>query len=179
MGSNKKVLVFEIIGTLFIILLGGAFHFTYELSGKLAVVGAFSAVNESVWEHLKLAFWPSLLWLVIAYFPLRKLTNNYLTAKTIGTSMMVTIIPIVFYSYTSIVGESIFTIDITTFILAVVIGQVSSYLLFKKNVFSECVDKIAIVVLLAFAVAFVVFTFYPPHIAVFQDPISGGYGISV
>jgi glycerol uptake facilitator-like aquaporin len=56
MLPSKKVLIYEIVGTLFIIFLGSALHFTYELSGKLAIVGAFSAVNESVWEHLKLAF---------------------------------------------------------------------------------------------------------------------------
>lgn len=82
MLTSKKVLIYEIIGTAFIIFLGSAFHFTYELSGRLAVVGAFSAVNESVWEHLKLAFWPSLIWLLIEYLPIKKLTNNFFESKT-------------------------------------------------------------------------------------------------
>lgn len=82
MLTSKKVLIYEIIGTAFIIFLGSAFHFTYELSGRLAVVGAFSAVNESVWEHLKLSFWPSLIWLFIEYLPIKKLTNNFFESKT-------------------------------------------------------------------------------------------------
>jgi len=59
--TKRKVLVIEVIGTLFIIIQGSAFHFTYELSGNNPVVGSISAVNESVWEHLKLAFWPALI----------------------------------------------------------------------------------------------------------------------
>ncbi len=177
MLSNKKVLVYEIVGTIFIIFLGSALHFTYDLSGKLATVGAFSAVNESVWEHLKLAFWPSLIWLLIEYLPLRKLTNNFLTAKTVGTCIMVALIPIVFYSYTSIVGGSVFVIDITTFIVAVVLGQIASYALFKKNQFSRYSGTLALVILVALGIAFVVFTFYPPNLPIFQDPISKGYGI--
>ena len=177
MMTSKKVLVSEIVGTVFIIFLGSAFHFTYDLSGKLAIVGAFSAVNESVWEHLKLAFWPSLVWLLISYLPLRKLINNFFIAKTAGTFIMIVLIPIVFYLYTSITGESVFAIDIATFIVAVVLGQVVSYVLFKKNQFSINADKVALVILVVLGVVFIVFTFYPPHLPIFQDPISKGYGI--
>jgi hypothetical protein len=176
---SKKVLIYEIVGTLFIVFLGSAFHFTYELSGKLAIVGAFSAVNESVWEHLKLAFWPSLIWLLIEYMPLKKLANNFLTAKTMGTYLMVAIIPILFYLYTSITGSSILAIDITTFIVAVVLGQFLSYNLFKKNQFSRIADKVALVMLVVLGISFTVFTFYPPHLPIFQDPISRGYGIAL
>jgi hypothetical protein len=40
MLPSNKVLIYEVVGTLFIIFLGSAFHFTYEFSGRLAIVGA-------------------------------------------------------------------------------------------------------------------------------------------
>jgi len=178
MLPSKKVLVYEVVGTLFIIFLGSAFHFTYELSGRLAIVGAFSAVNESVWEHLKLAFWPSLIWLLIEYLLIRKFTNNFLISKTLGTCTMIALIPIVFYSYTSITGGSIFAIDIATFIVAVIFGQILSYTLFRKNQFARNADRIALFILVVFGIAFIVFTFYPPHLPIFQDPMTNGYGIA-
>lgn len=46
---------------IFISVLGVLLHFTYEWSGDNVVVGLFSAVNESTWEHLKLLFFPFLL----------------------------------------------------------------------------------------------------------------------
>jgi hypothetical protein len=177
MMSTKRVATYEIVGMLFIIFLGSALHFTYELSGKLTIVATFSAMNESVWEHLKLAFWPSLIWMLIEYVPLKKQTNNFLIAKTLGTYLMVVIIPIIFYSYTSITGKSIFAIDITSFIVAVVVGQIVSYKLLKKNQLPRITDKVAIVILVVLGIAFIVFTFYPPHLPIFQDPISRGYGI--
>jgi len=175
---SKKVLIYEIVGTVFIVFLGSAFHFTYELSGNVAIVGAFSAVNESVWEHLKLAFWPSLIWLLIEYLPLKKLTNNFLTAKTVGTYLIVVIIPIVFYSYTSITERSIFAVDITTFIVAVIAGEIISYNLLKKNQLPRIADKVALVILAVLGITFIIFTFYPPHLPIFQDPISRGYGMA-
>jgi uncharacterized membrane protein len=92
---------------------------------------------------------------------------------------MIALIPIVFYSYTSITGESIFAIDITTFIVAVIIGQIVSYTLFNKNQLSRNTDKVALIILVILGIAFIVFTFYPPHLPIFQDPISRGYGIAM
>jgi hypothetical protein len=62
LARSTKVLVLEIVGTVFIIFLGSALHFTYALSGNQPFIGFFSAVDEAVWEHLKLAFWPSLFY---------------------------------------------------------------------------------------------------------------------
>ena len=87
-------------------------------------------------------------------------------------------IPIEFYSYTTITGESIFVIDIATFIVAVMVGQIASCTLFMKKEFSKNTDKITPVMLIVLGIAFIVFTFYPPHIPIFQDPTSGGYGIA-
>jgi hypothetical protein len=177
MLQNNKIIVYEIIGTIFIIILGSALHFTYEISGKLSFVGAFSAVNESVWEHLKLAFFPSLVWMLIEYLPLKKQANNFFTAKMLGTYLMVTVIPIVFYSYTAFSGESIFAIDISTFIVAVIIGQILGYKLLTLQQLNQILNKIAIAAIIVLALAFIIFTFYPPNIEIFRDPGTGKYGI--
>jgi hypothetical protein len=177
MLPSKKVLIYEVVGTLCIIFLGSAFHFTYELSGKLAVVGAFSAVNESVWEHLKLPFWPSLLWMLIEINPLRKEVNNFFTAKAIGIIVMIGIIPTVFYAYT-VFTEEILAVDIATFIIAVIVGQIISCRLFKKGNPSKRTEIAAIIVIVLLAIIFVTFTFYPPHLSIFQDSNTGQYGIA-
>ena len=42
-------------------LAGSALHFVFDLLSGFAPVGIIAAVNESVWEHMKLAFWPMLV----------------------------------------------------------------------------------------------------------------------
>jgi hypothetical protein len=162
---------------LFITLLGGMLHFTFEWSGYNPVVGVFSAVNESVWEHLKLGFWPALLYMIIEYRRIRKDVNNFFVAKTVVAYAITAIIPSIFYSYTLFTGESIFVIDILSFIVAVIIGQYLSYRLLVHKQLSPSLEKIALAALLLLAIAFIVFTFIPPHLPPFQDPISGEYGI--
>lgn len=48
-------------GILFINLFGILLHFLYDFSGKVLIVGIFAPINESIWEHLKLGFYPIIL----------------------------------------------------------------------------------------------------------------------
>jgi hypothetical protein len=175
--KDRKLLALEITGTLFIIFLGTALHFTFDFSGRNPLVGTFSAVNESVWEHLKLPFWPALLWMLIEVYPLRKAVSNFFAAKAIGTIVMIVVIPAVFYAYTAFTEEML-AVDIATFMIAVVIGQIISCRLFKKGKPSRRTEMIAIIVIAFLAIIFVTFTFYPPHVSIFQDSNTGQYGIA-
>jgi hypothetical protein len=175
--KDRKVLMLEIIGTFFIIFLGTALHFTFALSGNNSLVGVFSAVNESVWEHLKLPFWPSLLWLLAIMYPLKRNVGNFFSAKAVGIILMLVIIPVVFYSYTAFT-EEILLVDIITFMIAVVIGQFVSYKLYKQSSGSMMFEIMAVAVITVLAVIFIIFTFYPPHLPLFMDSETGQYGIS-
>lgn len=169
--------VYELVGIVFIIVLGSMLHFTFEWSGHQPIVGVFSAVNESVWEHLKLGFWPALVYAAAEYSYLKESTNNFFFAKTAGIYFIPIIITVMFYSYTAVIRESLLFIDILTFILAVIIGQFSSYKLLTYRRLPEYLSKTSLVAIMLLAIAFVLLTFYPPHLPIFQDPITGEYGI--
>jgi hypothetical protein len=177
MVERRRVLCFELAGIVFIILFGSILHFTFEWSGGQAIVGVFSAVNESVWEHLKLGFWPAIVFALVEFKYLKKSTNNFLFAKTIGIYLIPIVIMVIFYSYTAFVGESILVIDILSFIIAVIVGQLLSYRLLTRKMLPYNLDRFSLFALLLLGLAFVLFTFYPPQLPMFQDPITGEYGI--
>lgn len=54
----KKLKCCTIIGIIFVLVLGTIFHFLYEWTENNFVVGLFAPINESVWEHMKLVFFP-------------------------------------------------------------------------------------------------------------------------
>ncbi len=56
--DKNKIRNYQIFSVIFTFILGTLLHFTYELSGGNLVVASFSAINESVWEHLKLLYFP-------------------------------------------------------------------------------------------------------------------------
>jgi len=177
MADRKQVLFFELVGIVFIIIFGSILHFTFEWSGGNAVVGVFSAVNESVWEHLKLGFWSAIVFALVEFKYLRKETNNFMFAKTIGVYLIPITIVVIFYSYTAIIGESVLVIDILSFVLAVVVGQLVSYRLLTGKRLPYNLDLVSLIALTLLGLAFVIFTFYPPQLGLFQDPITGGYGL--
>ncbi len=177
MADRKPVLFFELVGIVSIIIFGSILHFTFEWSGGNAVVGVFSAVNESVWEHLKLGFWPAIVFALVEFKYLRKETNNFMFAKTIGIYLIPITIVVIFYSYTAIIGESVLVIDILSFVLAVIVGQLVSYKLLTGKRLPYNLDLVSLIALTLLGLAFVIFTFYPPQLGLFQDPITGGYGL--
>lgn len=73
----RRLNIFLIIGAVFTIITGTLLHFVYEWSGESLFVGIFSPINESVWEHLKLLFFPMSVWILIGYFIFGK--NSKLT----------------------------------------------------------------------------------------------------
>jgi hypothetical protein len=176
--ERKSTFGYELAGIVFIVIVGSMLHFTFELSGHQPVVGVFSAVNESVWEHLKLGFWPALVWALFEYRSIRESTNNFFFAKTVGIYLIPIVIPILFYSYTAVIGESVLVIDILTFVVAVIVGQLVSYKLLTYAKLPDMLNKISLVALVLLGVAFVLFTFHPPHLSLFRDPVTGEYGIT-
>jgi len=142
--EKRRILFFELAGIIFIIVFGSILHFTFEWSGSQAVVGVFSAVNESVWEHLKLGFWPAVVFALIEFKYLKKATNNFLFAKTIGIYLIPVVIMVIFYSYSAIVGESILVIDILSFVIAVIVGQLVSYRLLTWKTLPYNLDRVSL-----------------------------------
>jgi hypothetical protein len=174
--ARNFILKLELVGVVFIVFVGSALHFTFELSGYNPLVGVFSAVNESVWEHLKLSFWPALLYAVIEYRYLNRKRGSFFPAKTVGIYLMPLIIVSSFYLYRAFSEENL-ALDILIFIVAVAIGQLASYKLMIWKGALKINTKISIIALILLASLFIIFTFYPPQLPIFQDPISGGYGI--
>jgi hypothetical protein len=96
------------------------------------VVAYFSAVNESTWEHLKMVFFPGLVFALIEYTYVREQVNNYLIAKTASLFVMPLVIVVGWYIYAPAVGRSIFRVDLVLFYIAVFIGQYISYKLLMR-----------------------------------------------
>lgn len=174
---KKTILRWELGGILFIVVLGSLLHFLFEWSGNWPPMGAIAAVNESAWEHLKLAFWPALVYAALEYGRFGKSANNFFLAKTAGIYLMPITIVVLFYSYKAILGYGLLIADIMIFVVAVIVGQLVSYRLLVASPLPKNVNRLAPIALVVLAILFVLFTFYPPHVPLFRDFVTGGYGI--
>ena len=168
--EKKKIIKSQIIVTIIAIILGTIFHFVYGFSGENKIIGLFVPVNESVWEHLKLAFFPMLILAIIEYFYLGKKVNNYIEAKTIGIFTSIFFIVVFYYTYTGIIGTNFLTIDILTFIISIILGEYIAYKLMNIEEQSNKTSKIlsAFIIIVLFT-SFLVFTYKAPKVNLFKD----------
>ncbi len=169
----KKATIYNVI---FTIALGILLHFTYAWSNNNNFVGLFSAVNESVWEHLKILFVPMLLTTIFNCFYFKKIIPNYLCTKTKGIFIALIFIIIAHYTYSGIIGNHFAIIDIIIFILAAILGEFYTYKKIKTS--SLCNNKLALISLFVVSFLFILFTFKTPHIGIFKDPKTNTYGIN-
>ncbi len=174
---KRSVLKWELIGIAVISVLGSALHFAFELAGEWPPVGVIAAVNESVFEHLKLTFWPTLLYAVVTYRLLRQDTHNFLTAKTAAVYVMPVTIIVLFYGYTILTGIESFIVDILIFIVAVAVGQLTSYRILVTKQLPPWLKWLSLALLVVLAFIYALFTFYTPHMTFFMDSVTGTYGI--
>jgi len=174
---KRPILKWELVGIAIISSVGALLHFVFEWSGQLPPIGVFAAVNESVFEHLKLTYWPALLYAAIEYRLVRNSANNFLVAKTAGVYVMPAVIMALFYGYTAATGTENLIADIMIFIGAVALGQLTSYRILTRPRLRNSYHISALVGIISLGVIYAVFTFRPPQLPMFLDPITGTYGI--
>lgn len=176
--KKNKLLLAQISAVVISLILGTLLHFTYQWSGENAIIGSFSAVNESIWEHLKLVFFPMILVAIIEYIWVRKESNQYLEAKTIGIFTAICFVIVFYYTYSGILGYHFLIIDILTFIASILLGEWVAYkMMIMENQSTITTKILSGIILLFFFISFIVFTYNPPKINLWKDPETERYGI--
>jgi hypothetical protein len=162
-------------GAIITIVLGSLLHFVYGWSGSSHLVALFGAVNESTWEHLKLAFWPTFFIAIVGYFKYGRKVPNFWVGTFVNLFSAPLIIIILFYSWRAIYPDN-FIWDISIFVVAVILSYYLSYRITKIN--RPLANK-WIFVLLIFVglLKFSLMTYYPVKLFITRDPNTGGYGI--
>lgn len=174
---EKKLKAWEIGGLLFFVLAGTLLHFVFDWSNGHPAAAVVSPVGESIWEHLKMFFMPTLFYSLFEYLFLGKRFRNFFAAKTAGILAGMIAIVVIFYTYSGMIGTHILWVDILLFLCAIAGSYAISYSLLCTDLFSgKGFQILSLAVLLTLTVLFAVFTFYPPDIPLFQDPNSGSVG---
>jgi len=165
-----------ILGFFFISIIGTLSHFIYEWAGKNEIIGAFTAVNESTWEHLKIAIIPAFIWLIITLI-INKEKKNFFIANLLSFLTIIISILVIFYGYKAIFEKDILVFDILAFYIAIGLGQFVSYKIMNYSELPTWLNNISIMLLTLLFLSFIVFTYYPPKMEIFRNPLNDGYGI--
>lgn len=169
---DKRIRNFCTGGFFFTCIAGAVMHFVYGWSGKNPAVGLVAPVNESTWEHLKLLYFPAVLWGIFGSLRRRKEAGEILSASAAGILSGMLVIVVFFYTYTGIWGTNWLPMDIFTFAL----GTFAAFRIAAERRMAywkgtkRADGRTAAAVLVGIALCFFAFTLVPPPIGLFRAP---------
>ena len=174
---KRDVSLWQFAGFAFTSLMGTLLHYLYEWSGESVLTAPVSGVNESVWEHMKLLYFPLLLMALIQSRFFRDY-EHFWCVKLRGIALGMLLIPVIFYTYNGAFGKSPDWLNIAIFFIT----AAAVYIFETRRLQREsgsCRKGTAILLICLLGVLFAVFTFLPPRVPLFRDPVSGIYGRAV
>lgn len=173
---KRSIGLWQFMGFAVTSLAGTLLHFLYDWSGELILIAAFSGVNESTWEHMKLLFWPMFIYAIVQSLFFRE-RENFWCIKLKGILTGLIMIPIIFYTYNGVIGKSPDWVNIAIFFISAAFAYIYETRLYNKEATICKNSKFAISILCVVAIIFIVFTFATPEISIFRDPSTKTYGI--
>lgn len=174
---RKGLFFWELGGFLFVGALAAALYRAYEWSGENPVAAAFSAVNGSMWERMKLLFVPVFLLSLVQVLVLGRDCPHLLWSRALSTLAGLALIPVLCYTYGGVWGVRTVWADAAAFFLADGgLFMLDGWLLRRGRPRALWQQLAGLAILWGLMFAFVLCTFRPPRIALWQDLTAGrGY----
>ena len=165
----KKLKSYIIAGIIFVSIAGTLLHFAYEFSGRNSLLGLFVPINESIWEHTKLIFFPMLIY---SFYLNKNLLPDYPcinSSMILGEISGVISIIALYYTYSGIIGFNLAVIDISIFYISVISAF---YIAYKSTLFCTLNNHKTILYfsLTVLFFMFICFSINPPKIPLFISP---------
>ena len=168
-------MAYIIISVIVISLVGTLSHFLYDLTNHNKFVGIFAAVNESTWEHIKIALTPSFLWGLIDGYMFGE-NPNYFLAKAASIVTIIFLMPAMFYGHKFVARKDYFVFDIVSFYVVVTASQLVFDTIIKTDPIPFLAYYLSCASLFVLFGGYMVLTLQPIKNFIFKDPLTSKYG---
>lgn len=168
---------FMFISFIIISIVGTLSHFLYDITNHNKIVGLFTAVNESTWEHIKIALTPTIIWSLVDGY-IYGLNPNYFLAKLVSLLVIIVLMPFLYYGFKYLFKRDIALINILIFYIVIIASQFSFYYFLNINFINFYIQYISCVGTYIVFACYMVFTLMPIKNFLFKDPITSKYGFN-
>lgn len=175
---DRQTSRWQFSGWVFTSVAGTLLHFVYDWSGEAPFAGVISAVNESVWEHMKLLFIPMLLFALMEAAVFGARYPGFWRVKLRGILTGLTLIPTLYYTYSGALGFRSVWVDISIFYLSAAGAYITESRKFREAKAPSPFEIAAAAAVCLIAFLFLLFTYAPPLLPLFMDPLTFTYGIT-
>lgn len=164
------------LGFLLSVCVGIILYFIYELSHYNRIVGLFAPINESPWEQMKLFFFPFLLFTIILYFSTKRNSKNILFINSVSIVCGMLLALILYYTLFGAFGLKSPFINLGIYVICSAVTYILCACFFKNHTFSGN-NTFGLLIFVLLLLAFILFTFMPPRVPLFQDETTNSFGL--
>ena len=144
----------------------------------IIALGVQKGIERAAKWMMPLLFVAMALFSVVQLFAVGRTYPNFLAVRAISTLTGLALIPILFYTYTGVLGSSVSWANIAIFYVSALTAFLLDFRLLRKGRFSSPWQQLlGLLVLWGLAFCFVWCTFRPPRLGLWKDPLTGMYGI--
>lgn len=169
--SNKFIFKYTIISIPLIIALAFINHFAYDWLFKIEILKIIFPSNESVFEHLKLCIYPTIISYIILGYIISKKTSINISKPIVSLtfSIITNIYIVLSLYYIASFGLDIHSLlfDISTIIIGTILGQLIAYHLYAFLPDKSKILTISYTILLIIIFFTTYFSFNPLNLPIF------------
>ena len=176
MKAFKGIEMWKNVSLILLVIIGLSFHEIYKATG-ITALGIISPVNESKWEHWKMAFYPMLLIGALQYAFMQFRGNNYIFAIAAGVGVFLIITFGGIELYELLLGPSHLPVHVLTFLGGAMAGNFLRHWIMENTIDSKGLNLLGLAFIVILAAILTRFTFDPPRYDYFRDSLTGTYGI--
>lgn len=156
-------------GAIFTAVLGTLWHFLYDFTRQNFFVGLIAPINESTWEHMKLLFFPMLIFICYQTYRSSYDRIKVFSSGIVGILTGLIAIPLLFYGYTAFTQKNYMAADIFVFLISVCLAFTVHY--FAQNARRPLLSaKTSSIIMVVLILAFMIFSYRHPDIFIFRPP---------
>ena len=163
----KSIIIISIIGTIS--------HFLYDLTNHNKIVGLFTSVNESTWEHIKISLTPTILYSLYDGY-LYGANPNYFFVFFFNFISLIILIPLLFYTYKNIFKKDNKFFNIAIFYISIIISQILFYVILDIPKMDYIYNYLSCIGIFIIFGCYLLLTLLPLKTFLFKDPITNKYG---
>lgn len=166
-----------IVISLFCFYISCLWHFVNDFV-DIPIISSLFPVNESVWEHSKIIFYPIVIvsFLELLFFH-PKNTMKYINKVFYISIMSVFIMIVLFYTYSGAIGKHFLVVDILIVLIVDLISFYNLHKMNKQNIVNQNKSYFGILSGSFMFFLMIYLTYHPYHFPLFYDNKSNGYGI--
>ena len=149
-------------------------HYVHNIVLDNPILNSLVPINESVWEHMKMIFFPLLFFFVYNYSEEINNKGLYIFSFIISVTVSILYCILAYYIYTNIFPNISEILNIISYYISMLIGFLIIYKLNTnekiKNIKLDSFIHIGEITILIYIFIFILFTYFPPNLGLFISP---------